>query len=55
MREQVTTWLDLLGLLLIAAGAAAAVFPFIGWTALAVAGAVVLGGSLTAARIGGRR
>ncbi|WP_319460080.1 hypothetical protein [Micromonospora sp. RTP1Z1] len=40
-----TDLLDVLGLLLLAAGAAAAVFPFIGWVALLLAGVVVLGGS----------
>ncbi|WP_327073450.1 hypothetical protein OG196_16295 [Kitasatospora purpeofusca] len=45
MRTTVTTLLDVLGLLLLAAGAAAAAWLLIGWTCLAVAGAVVLAGS----------
>jgi len=48
MREVLTSALDALGLLLVAAGLAAAVFPWAGWAALAVAGAVVLGGSAVA-------
>ena len=48
MREILTTLLDTLGLLLVAAGAAAAVFPWVGWTALIVAGVVVLAGSAVA-------
>jgi hypothetical protein len=50
MRELFTTALDALGLLLLAAGAGAAIFPLIGWAALAVTGLVVLGGSALAAR-----
>ncbi|MFD8581516.1 hypothetical protein ACFV2A_01365 [Streptomyces californicus] len=50
MREQLTTWLDMLGLVLIAAGAAAGLHPLIGWASLAVGGAVVLAGSAYAAR-----
>ncbi|MFI6700310.1 hypothetical protein ACIBJC_15255 [Streptomyces sp. NPDC050509] len=50
MRERMTTWLDTLGLVLIAAGAGAGVWPLIGWAGLAVAGAVVLAGSALAAR-----
>lgn len=45
MREVVTTALDVLGLLLVAAGLAAAVKPLVGWACLLVAGAVVLAGS----------
>lgn len=41
----VTTVLDVIGLLLVSAGVAAATFPFLGWACLAVAGVVVLGGS----------
>ena len=44
MREVVTTLLDAVGLLLLAAGAAAAVWPWIGYAALAVAGVVVIVG-----------
>ncbi|MFJ8842948.1 hypothetical protein ACIRFF_08600 [Streptomyces cyaneofuscatus] len=50
MREQMTTWLDMLGLVLIAAGAAAGLHPLIGWASLAAGGAVVLAGSAYAAR-----
>jgi hypothetical protein len=46
----VTTLLDVLGLLLVAAGAVGALLPVIGWAALAPAGAVVLAGSWWAAR-----
>ena len=50
MREHLTTALDALGLLLIAAGLAAVAYRWIGWACLAVAGAIVLSGSLFAAR-----
>lgn len=50
LREVVTTLLDVLGLLLVAAGLAAAVQPWIGWACLLVAGAVVLAGSWWAQR-----
>ncbi|GII89636.1 hypothetical protein Ssi03_76260 [Sphaerisporangium siamense] len=50
MRELVTTLLDVLGLLLVAAGACAALLPLIGWGALAGAGLVVLTGSWLAVR-----
>lgn len=50
MRELVTTLLDVLGLLLVAAGAAAALLPLVGWAGLAAAGVVVLAGSWWAAR-----
>lgn len=50
MREWMTTWLDVLGLVLVAAGAAAGMYPLIGWAGLAVAGVVVLAGSALAAR-----
>lgn len=53
MREQVTTWLDVAGLLLIAAGAGAASAALIGWAGLAVAGFLVLAGSMASARWGG--
>jgi hypothetical protein len=46
----VTTLLDALGLLLLAAGTAGGLYPLIGTTALAPAGAVVLAGSWLAAR-----
>lgn len=50
MRTVVTTILDVIGLLLLAAGFAAAVFPLVGWVALGVAGGVVLIGSWLADR-----
>lgn len=53
MRELMTTVLDAVGLLLLAAGAAAAMHPVIGWSGLAVGGVVVLGGSWLASRSGG--
>jgi sorbitol-specific phosphotransferase system component IIBC len=49
MGEIITTALDTLAVLLIAAGAAALAFPYLGWGALAVAGVVVLAGSQIAA------
>lgn len=52
MREIVTTALDVLGLLLVAAGLAAAAMPLIGWACLLVAGAVVLAGSTWSHRQG---
>ena len=55
MHELLTTVLDLLGLLLVAAGVAAAAFLVIGWAALAVAGVVVLAGSWFADRARRRR
>lgn len=51
MRELMTTLLDVAGLGLVAAGAAAAVWPWLGAAGLAVAGGVVLGGSWLAARL----
>lgn len=52
MREHLTTALDSLGLLLIAAGLAALTYRWIGWVCLGVAGVVVLAGSALAARPG---
>lgn len=52
MRGVVTTLLDALALLLIAAGAALGLWPWLGGFALAVAGLVVLAGSLWSARGG---
>lgn len=49
MRAILTTLLDALALLLIAAGLAALTYQWIGWTCLAVAGMVVLVGSALAA------
>ncbi|WP_201260837.1 hypothetical protein [Embleya scabrispora] len=54
MRDVVTTLLDVLGLLLVAAGAGAALVPLIGWAGLVASGAVVLVGSSAAARVAGR-
>jgi formate hydrogenlyase subunit 3/multisubunit Na+/H+ antiporter MnhD subunit len=45
-----TTLLDVLGLLLLALGVGAALFPAIGWAAAAASGVVVLAGSQLAAR-----
>ncbi len=52
MRDIITTLLDALGLLLVAAGAGAGAYELIGWPAAALSGAVVLGGSWLAARQG---
>lgn len=49
MRELLTTVLDAVGLLLIAAGLGALTYQWIGWACLAVSGVIVLGGSLFAA------
>ncbi|WP_328962964.1 hypothetical protein [Streptomyces virginiae] len=53
MRSVVTTLLDALALLLIAAGAAWGLAPWIGGFALTVAGVVILAGSLWSARSDG--
>ncbi|MEU0397953.1 hypothetical protein ABZ208_35410 [Streptomyces sp. NPDC006208] len=53
MRERLTSLLDALGLLLVAAGSGAAAGTVIGWAGLAVSGVVVLAGSAAAARWGG--
>ena len=53
MREAVTTVLDALGLLLLAAGAAAGAYRVIGWAGLAAGGVVVLAGSWWIDRQGG--
>ena len=45
MHERVTTALDVLGLLLVAAGIGAWVSVWIGWAALSVSGVLVLAGS----------
>ena len=50
MRERMTTALDTAGLLLVAAGAGAGVYQWLGWAALAVSGGVVLAGSALADR-----
>ena len=52
MLELVTTLLDTLALLLIAAGATAAVWPYVGPSALALGGLIVLAGSQLAVRRG---
>jgi hypothetical protein len=49
-----TSLLDVLALLLIAAGVGAALFPVVGWACLAAGGVVLLVGSQVAARFGGR-
>lgn len=49
MRAILTTLLDALGLLLVAAGLGALTYRWIGWTCLAVAGVIVLAGSVFAA------
>jgi hypothetical protein len=58
MRDLLTSLLDVLGLLLVAAGVCAALFPAIGWAGLAGSGVVVLAGSWWSARqvrpVGGR-
>lgn len=51
----VTTLLDVLGLLLVAAGASAALWPLVGAASLIVAGLVVTGGSALAAHLAGRK
>jgi len=55
VRERMTTALDAAGLLLVAAGAGAGAYRFVGWAALAVTGVVVLAGSWLAARKGARK
>jgi hypothetical protein len=46
VRDLITDLLDVLALLAIAAGVGAGLSPWIGWFGLAVAGVIVLGGSL---------
>ena len=53
MREVLTTILDALGLLLLAAGLGALAYQWIGWASLAIAGVVVLAGSAWASRPSG--
>lgn len=55
MREAVTSALDVLALLLLAAGVAGVLAPLLGWACLAVAGLVVGAGSAAAAKRGGGR
>jgi hypothetical protein len=50
MRDVITTALDVLGLLLVAAGGALALYPVLGWSCLSVGGAIVLAGSQIAQR-----
>jgi hypothetical protein len=52
-RQQLTDLLDVLGLLLVAAGVGFALGHWIGWAGLLGSGVVVLGGSLLAARLAG--
>jgi hypothetical protein len=54
LREVITTVLDTVGVLLLAAGAVAAVFPWIGWAGLAAGGCVVLVASQLSAHSGDR-
>jgi hypothetical protein len=54
VRELITSLLDALAILLIAAGAGAALFSIIGWPVLAVAGVVVLLGSQLGAYLSSR-
>ena len=49
MRELVTTFLDTLALLLIAAGVTGGAWPYVGPWALSIGGAVVMAGSAFAA------
>lgn len=49
MQDKVTTLLDALGLLLIAAGVGAGLYPFLEWWAVSIAGLIVLLGSGAAA------
>ena len=51
----VTTLLDVLGLLLFAAGASAALWPLIGAASLLLAGAVITAGSALASHLAGRK
>lgn len=50
MRDHLTTWLDVLGVLLITAGIAAGLQPVLGWSSLAAAGGFVIGASALASR-----
>lgn len=52
MRERMTTVLDAAGLLLVAGGAGAGAYQWLGWGALSISGAVVLAGSWLAASTG---
>ena len=52
MRDHVTTLLDALGLLLIAAGLGYVAYQWIGFAALAVSGVLVLAGSVIGAGLG---
>jgi hypothetical protein len=55
MREHITTALDVLGLLLVAAGLAFYLWPYLGGAALAVSGALILIGSALAVPVVRRR
>lgn len=50
MRDAMTTALDVLGLLLVAAGLAFFLWPHLGGAALAISGALILAGSAMADR-----
>lgn len=54
-REMITTLLDFMALLLVAVGAAAALWPVVGWASTAAAGAVLFGGARVIERFGGGR
>lgn len=49
-KEKLTDLLDVLAVLLIAAGFAAYVFPFVGWACLVLAGGIILLCSFLAAK-----
>lgn len=51
---QITTFLDLVGLLLIAAGVGCGAALLVGWSALAVSGLVLIGGSQLSSWLGAR-
>ena len=51
MRDHLTTVLDALGLMLIAAGLAALTYRWIGLACLAVAGGIIVGGSWLASTL----
>lgn len=54
MRELMTTLLDALGILLVAAGIGAAFWSLIGWPSLALVGLVVMGASWLVSWLEGR-
>lgn len=57
MKDSITDLLDVIGLLLFAAGIAYLtyrVFPWLEWSVLFVAGVIILGGSFLSIRLGGK-